>query len=164
MTRYLRQAAAVLAVLSAVASTPARADDPTGSWLTQMGDAHIRIAPCGKSAMCGSVAWLREAVDPKTGQPPVDGKNPDPGKRARKILGLRIFSMEPDGYGAYVGEIYNADDGKTYRGRLVPRGADDLEVQGCNAKNLCGSELWSRVNEPPGAPAPPASASRQKRK
>jgi uncharacterized protein (DUF2147 family) len=161
--RLLRCTAA-LAVLSGVAAVPARADDPTGSWQTQMGDAQIRIAPCSKSAVCGTVAWLRDTVDPSTGQPPVDSKNPDPAKRNRKILGIRIFIMEPDGNGAYKGDIYNADDGKTYRGRLVPRGHADLEVQGCNEKNLCGSELWSRVDDPPATPAADPSANHQKRK
>lgn len=163
MIRPLRSIAAIVVLLSGIAATPAYADDPTGSWLTQAGEAHIRIAKCGKAAMCGTVAWLRDALDPKTGQTPVDSKNPDPAKRGRKILGIRIFSMEPDGNGAYTGDIYNADDGKTYKGRLVPRGTDDIEVQGCGQKNLCGSEIWSRIEDPP-APPPATPATRQNRK
>lgn len=150
---------AILALLLGLAATPARADDPTGTWLTQQGEAHIKIAKCGKTTMCGNVAWLRDAIDPKTGQPPVDGNNPDPAKRSRKILGIRIFAMEPDGNGAYTGDIYNSDDGNTYKGRLVPRGTDELEVQGCSANNLCGFESWSRVKADT-----PASAINQNRK
>jgi uncharacterized protein (DUF2147 family) len=160
MTRLLQRTAVALVLLSGIAVTTARADDPTGSWLTQMGEAHIKVAKCGKSAMCGTVAWLRDAIDTKTGQPPVDSQNPDPAKRSRKILGIRIFAMEPDGNGAYTGEIYNSDDGKTYKGRLVPRGSDDLEVQGCNANNLCGFELWSRVKTD--AAAAPAAIQNKK--
>ena len=94
--------------------------------------------------MCGTVAWLKDAIDPKTGQPPVDDKNPDPKKRKDKILGSRIFAMEQDNTGSWVGGIYNSDDGKTYEGRLVPRGERELEVQGC-AGSLCGSEVWTRA-------------------
>jgi uncharacterized protein (DUF2147 family) len=150
--------ALALALSAGFAAAPARAEEPIGMWLTQQGDAQIRLAKCGR-AMCGTVAWLRDAIDPKTGHPPMDDKNPDASKRTRKILGMRIFAMEPDGNGAYTGDIYNADDGKTYKGRLVPRGNEDLEVQGCNASNLCGFEMWSRVNE-----GSNASASDQNRK
>lgn len=144
--------AALLALLSGFVATTARAEEPIGTWMTQQGDAHIRLVKCGK-ALCGTVAWLKDAIDKATGQPPVDSKNPDPGKRSRKILGIRIFAMEPDGNGAYTGEIYNADDGKTYKGRLVPRGAEEIEVQGCSASNLCGFELWSRIKDTSAAPA-----------
>ncbi len=120
---------------------PASAE-PVGTWLTQQSDARIRVAKCGTS-MCGTIVWLREPIDPATGQPQADSKNPDPGKQSRKILGMRIFAMAPDGQGAYSGGIYNADDGQTYRGKISLRSADRLEVEGC-AGPLCGSEIWSK--------------------
>ena len=64
--------------------------------------------------------------------------------RVRKIVGSRIFAMEQDASGALTGGIYNADDGQTYKGRLVPRGESEVEVQGC-AGALCGSEVWTRA-------------------
>jgi uncharacterized protein (DUF2147 family) len=140
---FCRAAAAVLALLFVISAVPASAEELVGTWLTQQGDAHIRVAKCGK-AMCGTIAWLRDAVDAKTGQPPVDDKNPDPGKRSRKILGIRIFAMEQDNTGAWTGGIYNSDDGQIYKGRLVPRGDSELEVQGCSGA-LCGSEVWARA-------------------
>jgi len=137
-----RAAAVTLGLLVFVAAAPANAEELIGTWLTQQADAHIRVAKCGK-ALCGTVVWLRNAVDPKTGQPPVDDKNPNAGLRSRKILGLRIFAMEQDNTNSWTGGIYNSDDGQTYRGRLVPRGEDELEVQGC-AGSLCGSEVWAK--------------------
>jgi uncharacterized protein (DUF2147 family) len=136
-----RATACTLVLISATAF--ASAAEPTGTWLTQQGDAHVRIAKCG-TAMCGTIAWLRDPVDAQTGQPPMDSRNPDPTKRGRKILGLRIFAMAPDGGGNYAGPIYNSDDGQTYQAKLMLRGAQQLEVQGC-AGPLCGSELWSKV-------------------
>jgi len=124
---------------------PAEAASPTGIWLTQKGDAHIRISPCGQ-ALCGTVVWLKDAIDPATGKPPVDAQNPNPGLRGRRILGLRIFAMTPDGQGTWAGSIYNSDDGQTYAGKLLWHSADRLEVQGC-AGVICGGEMWRRVGK-----------------
>jgi uncharacterized protein (DUF2147 family) len=142
MRKFL--AAAVLVALPfAAAIQPARAAEPTGTWLTQQGDAHIRVTKCG-AAMCGTITWLKDAVDSETGQPPVDGKNPNPALRNRKVIGIRIFAMPPDGSGGYAGPIYNTDDGQTYQAKLTLRSAEQLEVQGC-AGPLCGSEMWSKI-------------------
>ena len=119
-----RAAAVTLGLLVFVAAAPARSEELIGTWLTQQADAHIRVAKCGK-AMCGTVAWLKDAIDAKTGQPQADDKNPNPSLRSRKVVGIRIFAMEQDASGAWTGGIYNADDGQTYQGRLVPRGATD---------------------------------------
>src|SRR4029079_15315690 len=138
-----RTAAVMLALMFAAAAAPARAEELIGTWLTADSEAHIRVAKCG-TAVCGTVVWLRDAVDSRTGQPPVDDKNPTASLRSRKIMGLRIFAMEQDSAGAWVGGIYNSDDGQTYKGRLAPRGESELEVQGC-AGSLCGSEVWTRA-------------------
>src|SRR5262249_28731428 len=141
MSFMLCRAAALIVLLSF--AMPAFAEELIGTWLTQEKDAQIKVAPCGK-ALCGTVAWLRDAVDQKTGKPPVDDKNPDPAKRTRRILGIQIFAMEQDASGSWAGGIYNSDDGKTYEGRLSPQGDSELEVQGCSG-SLCGSEVWTRA-------------------
>jgi uncharacterized protein (DUF2147 family) len=138
------RASAVLAVFTLVLTiVVAEAAQPTGTWLTQKGDAHIRIGHCGK-ALCGAVVWLKDAIDPQTGQPPVDDKNPNPSQRHRRILGLRIFAMTPDGRGGWSGGIYNSDDGQTYRGKLILHGPGTLEVRGCVGA-ICGGEVWRKV-------------------
>jgi uncharacterized protein (DUF2147 family) len=142
MTKLCRIAAVVLPLM--FAATCASAEELIGTWLTQQGDARIRIAKCG-NALCGTVTWLRDAVVAGTGQPPMDIKNPNPSLRTRKVLGIRIFEMTLDATSSWTGGIYNADDGQTYKGRLAPRGEDELEVQGCSG-NLCGSEVWTRAN------------------
>jgi len=131
------------ALVTILAALPARAEEMIGTWLTEQGDAQIRLARCGKS-LCATIVWLKDPIDAKTGQAPVDANNPDPTKRNRKLLGIRIFAMDQDANGTWTGGIYNADDGMTYSGRLSPRGDSQLEVQGC-ADKLCGSEVWTRV-------------------
>ncbi len=135
-----------IAVISAVlmlALAPARAAEPTGIWLTQKADARIHVTRCGKT-LCGTIVWIKDAIDAQSGRPPVDDKNPNPAKRNRRIVGLRIFAMNADGQGNWVGGIYNSDDGQTYAGKLVLRGADQLQVNGC-AGVICGAETWRRV-------------------
>ena len=81
---------AVAAVVSlsvafvALAFGDARAQSagPQGTWLTQAGDAKVRIKSCG-NALCGSIVWLRDPIDPNTGKPQVDDKNPDPARASR---------------------------------------------------------------------------------
>ena len=140
----IRSACAALCLVFGAISA-AQAAEPSGTWLTQNGDAQIRVAKCGTS-MCGTIVWLREPIDAVTGQPPVDSRNPDPGKRSTKIMGLRIFAMAPDGNGGYGGAIYNTDDGQTYQAKIVLRPDQYLEIQGCSGA-LCGSELWSKVGK-----------------
>jgi len=138
-----RTAAVIIALFAGVTLAPALAAEPTGTWLVQNQDARIRVARCGKS-LCGTIVWIKDAIDARTGQPPVDDKNRDPSKRNRKIVGLRIFAMASDGNGGWAGGIYNSDDGQTYNGKLVLRSAEQLEVQGC-AGPMCGSETWTKA-------------------
>jgi len=139
---FVRAAAVALGFTFANVAA-ASAAEPTGTWVTKNGDAHIRVAKCG-AAMCGTIAWLREPIDRATGQPQIDSNNPDPAKRSRKILGLTIFAVQPDNDGSYVGTIYNADDGQSYRGKVIRRSPTQLEVQGCLGV-ICGSEIWNVV-------------------
>ena len=135
------RAAATAFFLALATIAPVEAAEPTGTWLTQNGDAQVRVAKCG-IAMCGTIVWLRDPIDPATGQPQRDFNNPDFSKRSHNILGLTIFAMQPDSDGNFAGDIYNADDGHTYRGKLVRRSATQLEVQGCFGL-ICGAETWN---------------------
>jgi uncharacterized protein (DUF2147 family) len=143
MTLHAIRSACAAFCLAFAAISAAQAAEPTGTWLTQNGDAHIRVAKCGAN-MCGTIVWLRDAIDPATGKDPLDSRNPDPTKRDRKIMGLRIFAMAPDGSGAYSGPIYNTDDGQTYPAKITMRPNDYLEIRGCSGA-MCGAELWSKV-------------------
>lgn len=139
-----RMAGIAVAVILSTASHPASAADPTGLWQTAAGDARIRIARCGLG-ICGSIVWLKEAIDPATGKPQVDDKNPDPSQHGRPIIGLQIFAMNPNGPGKWSGSLYNADDGKTYRANVMPEGPAALKVEGC-VLSFCGSETWTKVS------------------
>ena len=61
-----------------------------GTWLTQAGDARVKISKCG-GGICGVIVWLREPNDTATGQPATDSKNPNPALAKRPMIGLPLF-------------------------------------------------------------------------
>lgn len=141
----LSAAVAVFAamMLASPAASSAGGRDVGGVWLTQAGDAKVRVSRCG-GGLCGTVVWLRDPIDSATGMPQVDDKNENAALRRRPIIGLALFiGMRAAGPNKWSGRIYNADDGKTYASTVTFQEGDRLEVQGC-VGSLCGSERWSR--------------------
>jgi len=124
----------------ALAPAPGRAADATGTWQRPSGSSQIRIAPCGAS-LCGTLVWLKT--------PRKDVNNPDPSKRGRSLVGTRtVLGMTPsDKAGQWKGKVYNAEDGKTYRGVMTLEGSNRLKLEGCVLGGLfCKGETWARVN------------------
>jgi len=136
---------AIFAALLAAPSARAQgAGEPTGIWLTQAGDARVRVSKCG-GGICGVIVGLKQPIDPATGKPQVDDKNPNPALARRPMIGLPLFSgMHAAGPGKWSGQIYNADDGSTYASNIAVTGPDTLRVEGCMGA-LCGGETWTRV-------------------
>ena len=131
---------ALLAVLPAKAQTGL---EPGGIWLTQAGDAKVRVSKCG-AGICGVVVWLKDPIDPATGKPHVDDKNPNPALKRRPMIGLPLFSgMHATGPNRWSGKIYNADDGSTYASNVSVSDPNTLKVEGCVGA-FCGGENWTR--------------------
>src|ERR1700691_3170871 len=113
----------IIAVLTALLfAAPARAQaggGPDGIWLTQAGDAKVRVSKCG-GGICGGVVWLKDPIDPGTGKPQVSDKNPNPALARRPIMGLALFSgMRTAGPNKWSGQIYTADDGRSYASSIA---------------------------------------------
>jgi uncharacterized protein (DUF2147 family) len=122
------------------------ADDaaPAGLWLTEKGDARIQVSQCG-STLCGKVVWLRDPIDPATGRPQTDSKNPNASLASRPMIGVQLFvGMRPAGPGRWTGRIYNADDGGVYESNIAWMGPNTLRVEGCLGA-ICGGENWKKV-------------------
>jgi uncharacterized protein (DUF2147 family) len=134
----------------------ALAAEPTGEWRVANGLAVIRIDDCD-GALWGIVAWEQ--------QPGTDQHNPNPAERNRPTLGLHILrDMRPTKPGLWQGEVYDAENGKTYNSRISLTAPDVLRIEGCVFGGLiCGGENWTRVSGVPDqaaapvAPAPRAS-------
>ena len=114
-----------------------------GIWADEDGKSNIEISDCG-GALCGRVVWLKEPYN-ANGQPKTDINNPDATQRSRPLLGLTIISgLQPDDDSQLKGLVYNAEDGKVYDLYLKPK-RTTMEVEGCFAVFLCGSQTWTRV-------------------
>ena len=142
----IRQSLAI-AVLLFAGCGGALAADPSGNWLTQGGNSRVRIADCG-GALCGTIVWLKEPNDPDTGKPKTDKNNSDSAKRSRPLMGVQIvLGMKPNGTDKWAGQVYNAEDGKTYSGNLTYSGGSSLQLQGCALGGLvCKGQTWTKVN------------------
>jgi len=125
--------------------------DPKGDWLVADGTAIIRIVPCGAN-LCGNVVWTKD-----TGG--TDENNPDPALRNRPIMGLPILlGMKPGNDGRWDGDVYNAENGKTYTSHIWLKAPDLLRIEGCVLGFLCAGQDWTRTTqlETPAPAAPPA--------
>ena len=118
----------------------ALAADPTGDWKVADGVANIRVAQCNGD-MWGVVAWEKVPGGK-------DKNNPDTAKQSRPTLGMPILidMKKKPGGDAWEGEVYNAEDGKTYSGNLTLTGDNTLQLQGCALGGLlCKSQTWTRA-------------------
>ena len=135
---------ALIAALLAAASASAQGAEPVGTWLTEKGDARVKVSKCG-GGICGVIVGLKDPIDRATGKPQVDDKNPNPALRARRVIGISLFSsMRPSAPGKWSGKIYNADDGGTYTSHITFAGGNTLRVEGCVGV-ICGGETWTRI-------------------
>ena len=128
MTRQRRTTFAILVGASLLlVSGAAFAQDASGTWLRENGASRVRIGKCG-DALCGTVAWVKDAASPSK-------------------VGQRVFyDMKPDGAGKWKGSAFNPEDGKTYSGTMSLSGGT-LTTAGCVFGGLiCRSVSWSKVN------------------
>jgi uncharacterized protein (DUF2147 family) len=143
-------AAGVVALLALAAGAnlgAAPVASPIGRWVTEGGWSHVEIYQCGPH-LCGRIVWLKEPRE-KDGSIKVDGKNPDPKKRAQTIRGLTIlwnFAPTSDPGEWDGGRVYNPLDGDVYRAKLRMRPDGKLEMRGYVVLPLFGgSQYWERV-------------------
>lgn len=141
-----RFALGIIALAALLGATTAQAQgvgEPAGIWQTQAGDARVKVSKCG-GGLCGVIVSVRDKIDPATGKPAVDDKNPNPALKNRPMVGLTLFSgMRQVSANKWSGTIYNADDGGSYASNVSVAGPDQLRVEGCVGA-ICGGETWTR--------------------
>ena len=134
-------------VTIAASPIPGNAQDKNpaaGVWVTEKGDARVRITTCG-AGICGKIVALRDPIDPDTGKPATDSKNPNPALAQRAMIGLNLFNdMRATGPASWAGRIYNADDGQFYVSKVMLQSPSQLRVEGCVGA-ICGGETWSKA-------------------
>lgn len=134
----MRHQVSAIVALSLLVAVPALAQEAAGEWLVSDRTAQIRVLSCG-GALWGVVSWEQTPGGR-------DSHNPDGAKRDRPTLGIPILlNMAPSDPGKWEGEIYNAENGRTYDGSITLRSANTLHVEGCVMGFLCGGEDWTRT-------------------
>lgn len=127
-------------------AAPAAALPPeAGVWLDHTKRGAIEIVPCDNQ-LCGRIYWLQEPLQ-KSGQPLVDGNNPDRKKRTTPICGLQIIGgLVPQQNGAWdKGWIYDPEKGESYDLELKLKGPGQLQIVGyMGVKWLSETYLWTR--------------------
>ena len=133
----------MIALIMAVAlSSGVPADAVAGQWRTQTRNGVVEIERCGET-ICGR---LMRSIGLDANPALADLNNSDPKLRGRPLKGLQIMSGFVFREGAWSGgSIYNAQDGRTYRGTVTPVDADHLKVRGCIFAPLCKTETWTRL-------------------
>ena len=133
--------------LALILIAPAFAGDPFGTWLTGDKKGKVHIVNCG-GALCGTLVWLQEPIDPDTNKPKTDKHNVDASKQGRPLLGVPIvLSMKPNGGDQWQGQVYNAEDGNTYSGSFTLTGPNTADLKGCVMGGLiCKTANWTRSN------------------
>lgn len=145
----IRTAVATLLTVAQNRGHAATSSDPSGSFLTEDGRARVRIEHCGpaQDRICGYIVWMKEGTD-ASGQPLRDRLNPDPARRTRPLLGHQfILGLKPTAEGRFAGEIYNAEDGRTYGVSIWRDTPDRLKVKGCLLGVFCSTQSWTRTND-----------------
>jgi uncharacterized protein (DUF2147 family) len=128
-----------------IASTAAVAADPNGIWLSADGRVKVRVTNC-HGALCGTVVWLKEPIDPQTQRPRTDKLNADVNKRSRPMLGLQVVQgLQPVGSNRWSGPIYNADEGQVYNVNLTLTSMTKLALKGCMLGLFCKVQTWTRA-------------------
>lgn len=116
--------------------------DLVGLWRDTRYGALVDIGDCGDASPCGRLAQVDRRFTQGQTQ---DVRNRDAALRGRDLIGLPVlwgFTRRPDGWRD--GQLYNPDDGKSFRAQLRLVSATELRVTGCLGP-LCLSEIWTRA-------------------
>lgn len=144
---FLMLAATVLFAVPTVLAQDVKEDDVIGTWLNEDEDAHIQITK-RDNQFFGKVIWIKDPIDPDTGEAKLDKLNPDESLQSRPRLGLEILTnFDFNGDDRWNnGKIYDPKSGKTYKCYIEFRGADKVKIRGFVGVTILGkTTYWTRV-------------------
>jgi uncharacterized protein (DUF2147 family) len=146
---------ALAALFLAGSPSCAASADPSGIWAKDDGSAKMEVKKCGRG-ICSKIVWLRDPKDSR-GKPLHDVRNENTSMRDRPIIGLPLFSnMVPTDSNAWVGNVYNPEEGKIYSDvKITLASRNQIVLKGCKAWLLCGEKVWTRSTLPAGTPTEP---------
>lgn len=113
--------------------------DYLGAWRTPANNSVIRLETCG-ARICGRITGPTD----KPGM--TDERNPDPNLRTRKLLGLVVIQLKPEGANALGdGTVYDPRRGQTFAASAKMVDHQHLAFKGCFGV-FCQTQIWVRTN------------------
>ncbi|MFV0280031.1 MAG: DUF2147 domain-containing protein [Rhodoblastus sp.] len=117
---------ALAACTVVAAAAPAAALDPWGLWVRKESGTVFDFYNCA-GKLCAKIVSVGKAEE-------------------KEVIGTVILrNAVKDEEGVWRGDIFNAEDGKIYKGGVTVEKPDELELEGCLVKYLCKTEVWKRV-------------------
>ncbi len=132
--------AVALIAASGMAGPPALAAsaDAAGKWLHPENGAILEVYDCDGD-LCVRVA---QASAPGL----TDTKNPVEAMRAQPIDGLVILDhAKTAGEASWKGQLYNTQDGNTYKGTVTLLSSAQLQMKGCWLSVFCKTLVFSKL-------------------
>lgn len=115
------------AVAVTVASGPALAADPYGTFVRPSTGTQVNFYDCG-GKLCGKITGVKD-------------------QSKKDTVGKVILSgATKTGANTWKGSLLNTEDGQTYTGNVTLESANALRLEGCALLGLaCKGETWTRV-------------------
>jgi uncharacterized protein (DUF2147 family) len=135
-------------VMSSILVHAQKADAVLGVWKNGEGTGLIQIFKTTSGHYAGKIVWLKEPIDPDTGKPKLDKRNPDETLRNVPTLGLvnlKGFVYNETDHLWENGTIYDPKNGKEYSCKMEMIKPNTLEVRGYIGITLFGrTDTWTR--------------------
>jgi uncharacterized protein (DUF2147 family) len=123
-------------------------DDVVGVWKNGEGTGIVQIYKTKSGHYAGKIIWLKEPIDPDTGNPKLDKRNPDESKRSTPTLGLvnlKGFKYNAEDKVWENGTIYDPKNGQEYSCKISMENNSTINVRGYIGISLIGrTDTWTR--------------------
>ena len=138
----------LLIFLSTQFTKAQQADDVLGQWKNGEGTGIIEVYKTTSGHYAGKIIWLKEPIDPDTGNPKLDKHNSDASKKNQPVLGmvnLKAFKFNEKEKIWENGKIYDPKNGKEYSCKMELTNTNSLKVRGYIGISLLGrTDNWTR--------------------
>lgn len=125
------------------------ADRIIGEWIPGHGNARVKITK-ENDVFTGTIVWLREPVDQKSGEPRKNINSRDPEMRDKPLMGLKIVDgfQFTDKRVWESGTVYDPESGRTYCGKITLLNDNELRLRGsiCGLSLLGRNDTWTRYS------------------
>jgi len=106
-----------------------------GTWINPDRSVAVRTRPCGPG-VCGRVVWAsaKAQADARKGG-------------VSRLVGTELLrNYAPVSDGAWEGQVFVPDRGRTFESHMIQLNAQALQIDGCVAGGLlCKKQVWRRV-------------------